>query len=72
VPDDAPALFTAVADDDILINIVEGLHRDWSTAGRPSELHVFARGGHGFGMVEQKMPADRWTDLLLAWVEDLA
>jgi acetyl esterase/lipase len=71
VPEDAPPLFTAAADDDILINIVEGLHRDWSTAGRSSELHVFARGGHGFGMVEQKMPSDRWTDLLLAWIQDL-
>jgi acetyl esterase/lipase len=71
VPADAPPLFTAVALDDILINIVEGLHADWSAAERPSELHVFRRGQHGFGMVEQKLPSDGWKDLLLAWVEDL-
>ena len=71
VPDDAPPLFSAVARDDILVRIVEGLHADWSSAGRSSELHVFARGAHGFGMVRQGLPSDRWTDLFVAWLEDL-
>jgi acetyl esterase/lipase len=71
VPDDAPPLFSAVARDDILVRIVEGLHADWSSAGRSSELHVFAHGAHGFGMVRQGLPSDRWTDLFVAWLEDL-
>ena len=71
VPDDAPPLFTVVAQDDILVNIVEGLHADWAAAGRPSEIHAFARGAHGFGMIEQGLPSDRWTDLFLAWLDDL-
>jgi hypothetical protein len=49
----------------------EGLHADWSAADRPSELHVFAQGGHGFGMVRQGLPSDRWTDLFLDWLRDL-
>lgn len=72
VPDDAPPLFGAVARDDILVRIVQGLHADWSAAGRSSELHVFARGAHGFGMVRQGLPSDRWTDLFLAWLGDLS
>jgi acetyl esterase/lipase len=71
VPADAPPLFTVVAQDDTLVRIVEGLHADWTAADRSSELHVFARGGHGFGMVEQGLPSDRWTDLFRAWLEDL-
>lgn len=71
VPDDAPPLFTAVARDDILVKIVEGLHADWSAAGRSSELHVFARGAHGFGMIRQGLPSDRWTEVLVAWLDDL-
>jgi acetyl esterase/lipase len=71
VPDDAPPLFGAVARNDILVRIVEGLHADWSAAGRSSELHVFARGAHGFGMIRQGLPSDRWSDLFLAWMEDL-
>ena len=70
VPADAPPLFTVVAQDDLLCTIVEGLHADWSAADRSSELHVFARGAHGFGMVRQGAPSDAWTDLFLAWLDD--
>ena len=71
VPDDAPPMFTAVAQDDILVRIVEGVYEEWWTADRPAELHVFGRGGHGFGMVRQGLPSDRWTELFLAWLDDL-
>jgi acetyl esterase/lipase len=71
IPADAPPLFTAVARDDILYKIVEQLHVEWSLADRPAELHVFARGQHGFGMVAQKLPSDQWTELFLRWLADL-
>jgi acetyl esterase/lipase len=71
IPADAPPLFTAAARDDILVKIVEGVASEWSAAGRPSELHLFARGAHGFGMVKQGFPSDHWTDLFLAWLDDL-
>ena len=70
VPADAPPLFTTVAADDVLCRIVEGLHADWSLADRPSEIHVFERGQHGFGLVKQKMPSDLWADLFLGWLAD--
>ncbi len=58
VPADAPPLFTVVAHDDrYLFHMVEGLYSDWSMADRSCELHVFARGAHGFGMVRQGLPA---------------
>lgn len=71
IPLDAPPLFTAVAQDDILVRIVLGLHAEWAAADRSSELHVFARGAHGFGMIRQGLPSDQWTDLFLAWLRDL-
>ena len=70
VPANAPPLFSVVAQDDILWQIAEGVHADWSAADRSSELHVFARGAHGFGMIRQGTPSDRWTDLFLAWLDD--
>jgi acetyl esterase/lipase len=71
VPANAPPLFTAIAQDDrLLFKIVEGLYADWSNADRPAELHIFARGGHGFGMVRRGLPADRWIDLFEAWLSD--
>ncbi len=72
VPADAPPLFTCIAGDDrYLFKVVEGLYHDWSNADRPAEIHIFTRGGHGFGMVKQGIPADRWIDLFEAWLKDL-
>jgi acetyl esterase/lipase len=71
VPVDAPPLFTLIAQDDrLLFKMVEGLYADWSNADRPAELHIFARGAHGFGMVKQNLPVDRWIDLLGDWLVD--
>jgi acetyl esterase/lipase len=71
VPADAPPLFTCIAHDDrLLFHVVEGLYLDWSAADRSSEVHIFARGAHGFGMVRQGLPSDRWIDLLGDWLAD--
>ena len=68
---DGPAGQTVIAQDDrMLFKVVEGLYADWSNADRPAELHIFARGGHGFGMVRQGLPVDRWIDLLGDWLAD--
>src|SRR5262249_51902690 len=68
---DAPPLFTVIAEDDrLLFKVVEGLYADWSNADRPTELHIFARGGHGFGMIRQGLPVDRWIDLYRDWLVD--
>ena len=72
VPPDAPPLFTTIAHDDrLLFHMVEGLYLDWSAADRSAELHIFARGLHGFGMIRQGLPSDRWIDLFEAWLGDL-
>ena len=39
-------------------------------AGVPAELHVYARGGHGFGMHKTNAPVARWTDRLEEWMGD--
>jgi len=71
VPADAAPLFTVVAQDDrLLFHMVEGLYLAWSEADRSAELHVFARGAHGFGLIPQGMPSDRWIDLFDAWLAD--
>jgi acetyl esterase/lipase len=71
VPADAPPLFTAVAQDDrLLVSVVRGLVDDWFAADRPVECHLFARGGHGFGMTRRGQTTDRWIDLFEAWLTD--
>ncbi|MBV8684538.1 MAG: alpha/beta hydrolase fold domain-containing protein [Caulobacteraceae bacterium] len=71
VPPEAPPLFTVIAHDDrLLFRMVEQLYMDWTDAERSAELHIFARGQHGFGMVRQGLPSDRWIDLLGDWLAD--
>jgi acetyl esterase/lipase len=72
VPADAPPLFTCIAQDDFLLyRVVEGLYSDWTDAGRSAELHIYRRGAHGFGMVKQGFPSDRWTEHFRDWLADL-
>ena len=73
IPEDAPPLFTCIAQDDVLLyRVVEGLYSDWTDAGRSAELHIYRRGNHGFGMAKQGMPSDRWIDQFRDWLVDLA
>jgi acetyl esterase/lipase len=70
VRDDAPPLFVVAASNDQL-----GLAKDsvafynlWLNAGKSAELHLFAEGGHGFGMRKQNLPSDSWIDRFGDWL----
>jgi acetyl esterase/lipase len=68
----APPLFTCIAQDDVrLYRVVEGLYSDWTDAGGSAELHIYRRGGHGFGMLKQGLPCDHWIDQFRDWLLDL-
>jgi acetyl esterase/lipase len=70
VPADAPPLFLAIADDDILVAplSVASLYEAWRKADKPVELHIFTKGQHGFGMTKQHLPSDSWIDLFKNWL----
>jgi acetyl esterase/lipase len=70
VPTDAPPLFTLAATDDPLGLAPHSvrLYNDWTAAGKPAELHLYASGGHGFGMRTQNLPSDRWIALFADWL----
>ncbi len=70
VPADAPPLFIALADDDNLVAPIAGarLYEAWHMAGKSAELHIFDKGGHGFGMNQQNLPSDAWIGLFKTWL----
>lgn len=35
----------------------------------PAELHLFSRGGHGYGMLRRGNPTDAWMSLAIRWFE---
>jgi acetyl esterase/lipase len=67
---DSPALFIAHAQDDPLVPAVSStaIFDAWQAAKRPAELHIYAQGGHGFGMRAQGLPVDRWPSDFEAWL----
>jgi acetyl esterase/lipase len=71
VPADAPPMFILAATDDPLKLAPHSLdlYKDWTAAKKPAELHLFATGGHGFGMKKQNLPTDRWIERFADWLD---
>ena len=71
VTKETPPTFMAVADNDkrcagICVRFYQALVK----AGVSAELHIYARGGHGFGMHDRPMPVTSWTARLKDWLDD--
>lgn len=67
---DAPPMFIVCASDDQLNlapHSVE-LYTKWLAAKRPVEMHMYAKGGHGFGMNKQNIPTDTWIERFGEWM----
>ena len=70
VPPDAPPMFIAAASDDQLGLAPDSLrlYGKWLAAKKPVELHLYSKGGHGFGMRKQNLPADHWIERFGDWL----
>jgi acetyl esterase/lipase len=68
IPDDAPPLFILSANDDPISAGNPDLIKHWKAAGKQVELHIYAKGGHGFGMKKQGLPVDSWIERFGDWM----
>lgn len=71
VPQDAPPIFLVQANDDKSVPVLQHsvkLYEAWNRAGIPAELHIYARGGHGFGMHHSGLPTETWVDRFGDWL----
>lgn len=72
IPSKLPPVFLAYASDDGLIaDRVDTFHAALRKAGHHPELHIYSKGGHGFGMNKQGLSSDYWIDDLYHWMESL-
>lgn len=71
VPVDAPPMFIAAATDDNLGLAPDSIaiYQKWASAGKPAELHMYEKGGHGFGMRQHNIPTDHWIDRFADWLD---
>ncbi len=67
---DAPPMFLVCASDDQLGLTPHSvsLYNKWYAAKLPVEMHLYTKGGHGFGMHVQNIPTDKWIDRFYEWL----
>ncbi len=68
---DAPPLFICAASDDQLglATHSTNLYNAWVAAKKEAELHMYLKGGHGFGMRKQDLPTDTWIERFGDWLK---
>ena len=70
-PPAATPLFILNADNDPIASSGSvAAYSKWKAVGYPVELHMYAKGGHGFGMNKQGLPTDQWVDRFGDWLQE--
>ena len=69
IPEEIPPMLVICAADDPLLLGPESvtLYSKWLDEGGKAELHIYSRGGHGFGMAPQGLPSDSWITRFYEW-----
>jgi predicted peptidase len=67
---DAPPLFTLTATDDFFGFAPHSidLYNKWIANKKDAEMHLYSKGGHGFGMRKQNLPTDNWIERFYEWL----
>lgn len=67
-----PPTFLVQAEDDP-VHVENSLlyYRALKDAGVPAEMHLYAKGGHGYGLRPTALPVTHWEDLAATWLQGL-
>jgi acetyl esterase/lipase len=70
VTSQTPPTFLLQAEDDHVDNVNQSLvyYIALKNAGIPVEMHLYAQGGHAFGLRRTKLPATGWPQLVETWL----
>jgi len=68
-----PPTFLLQAEDDHVDNVNQSLvyYMALKNAGVPVEMHLYAQGGHAFGLRRTKFPITRWPQLVEKWLRTI-
>lgn len=63
-----PAFFAHASDDRVRAENSVGMYLALRRAGVPAELHIYALGGHGFGLRPSDRPCSTWPQRCAEWL----
>lgn len=71
VSKETPPAFFILADDDKAVPTQNSIdfYQAMKKYGIPAEMHIFQKGGHGFGIRKNNIPADNWPNLFYDWLK---
>ncbi len=69
IPEEVPPMLVICASDDPLMIGPDSitLYSRWIDEGGLAGIHMYSKGGHGFGMDTQGLPSDSWIDRFYEW-----
>ncbi|MFN4258691.1 MAG: alpha/beta hydrolase [Gemmataceae bacterium] len=67
--DTPPTFFAHASDDRILPDNSVQMYLALRRAGVPAELHIYAQGGHGFGLRPSEQPCSTWPARCAEWLK---
>ena len=72
IPKETPPIFLVHASDDTMAGAENSvvMYLALKRANVATELHVYAHGGHGFGVRKSSLPCSTWTDRCVAWLQN--
>jgi len=67
---DTPPTFLVQAEDDHVDGVDQALvyYTALAKVGAPAEMHLYAHGGHAFGLRRTKLPVSAWPELMKTWL----
>jgi acetyl esterase/lipase len=70
---DTPPTFLLQAEDDHVDGVLQSLayYVALQKAGVPTEMHLYAQGGHAFGLRPTPLPIGRWPALVEQWLHTI-
>jgi acetyl esterase/lipase len=72
ITDKTPPAFLVHSGDDKAVPVKNSIsyYEGLQKLGIPSELHIFMKGGHGYGMSVNKGTQSAWPDMCLRWLKE--
>lgn len=72
IPKDTPPILLVHATDDPVAGAENSvvMYLALKRANVATELHVYAQGGHGFGVRKSSLPCSTWPDRCVAWLQN--